>query len=93
LILKSNSDILAVPVPAYIWSLTGTHLRISEYPTKLLAMYLISQKKINPQVFLLHPNELSPKLNHSLKELKITLSLILYITTINYKNQNDLPSS
>ena len=55
---NGNSDILEVPVSAYIWSLTGTHLRISEYPTKLLAMYLISQKKINPQVFLLHPNEL-----------------------------------
>jgi hypothetical protein len=26
------------------------------------------------------------------KELKITLYLILYITTMNYKNQNELPS-
>ena len=55
---KGNSNILEVPVSSYIWSLTGTHLRISEYPTKLLAMYLINQTKINPQVFLLHPNEL-----------------------------------
>ena len=55
---NGNSNVLEVPVSSYIWSLTGTHLRISEYPTKLLAMYLINQKKINPQVFLLHPNEL-----------------------------------
>jgi peptidoglycan/xylan/chitin deacetylase (PgdA/CDA1 family) len=55
---KGNSNILEVPVSSYIWSLTGTHLRISEYPTKLLVMYLINQKKINPQVFLLHPSEL-----------------------------------
>ena len=55
---KGNSNILEIPVSAYIWSLTGTHLRMSQYPTKLLARYLINQKKTNPQVFLLHPSEI-----------------------------------
>lgn len=54
------STILEVPLSSMLWSLTGTHMRISPALTKLTHALLSKESRISgkPLVFLIHPNEL-----------------------------------
>jgi len=56
---KGNSKILEIPISAFLFSFTGTVMRISPLITKILQKYLFSEskEKNKPVVFLFHPNE------------------------------------
>ena len=56
---KGKSSILEIPISAFLWSFTGTHLRLCPFITKLLQRFLMFENKFNnkPLVFLTHPQE------------------------------------
>lgn len=56
---RGNSKILEIPISAFLFSFTGTVMRISPSITKILQKYLFFESKRNdkPVVFLFHPNE------------------------------------
>lgn len=56
---KGSSNILEIPISAFLFSFTGTVMRIRPSITKLLRNYLFFEAKRTekPVVFLFHPNE------------------------------------
>ncbi len=57
--LVGNSKVLEVPVSAFIWGFTGTHMRLSPVITAQLQRILQLEARLmgKPIVFLFHPNE------------------------------------
>jgi peptidoglycan/xylan/chitin deacetylase (PgdA/CDA1 family) len=56
---KGYSSIMEIPISAFIWPLTGTHLRLNPFITKQVQRLLMREAALigKPIVFLFHPNE------------------------------------
>ena len=56
---KGDSNIIEIPVTAFIWPFIGTHMRLSPSISAIFQMIFMLESKItdNPLVFLIHPNE------------------------------------
>ena len=56
---KGDSNIIEIPITAFVWPFIGTHMRISPIITKFFQQLFMLESRITdkPLVFLIHPNE------------------------------------